>query len=65
MSIPTSYQEYLERLKSHKGVGDTVAAVTHATGLDKLSQAYEALTGKDCGCNKRRDQLNKIFPYNS
>ena len=65
MSVPASFQEYQERLKAHKGLGDTVAAITHVTCLDKLSQAYEALTGKDCGCNKRRDQLNKMFPYNS
>ena len=22
-------------------------------------------TGKDCGCNKRKDTLNRLFPYNN
>ena len=21
-------------------------------------------TGKDCGCNKRKETLNRLFPYN-
>jgi hypothetical protein len=39
-----------------KGFGDTVAKFTKATGLNKLAP-------KDCGCKKRQDKLNKIFPY--
>lgn len=39
-----------------KGLGDTIAKVTKATGLDKLAP-------KDCGCKKRQKKLNKMFPY--
>jgi len=39
-----------------KGLGDTIAKVTKATGLDKLAT-------DDCGCKKRQKKLNKIFPY--
>lgn len=48
-------------LKS-KGLGDTVAKITKATGVKTL---VERLTpeGKDCGCNKRQDALNRVFPY--
>lgn len=38
-------------IKKHKGIGDTVAAITKATGLDKLA-------GEDCGCNKRKEAWN-------
>jgi hypothetical protein len=46
-----------------KGLGDTIAKVTHATGLDKLSHLYTQITGKPCGCPERQDALNKLFPY--
>ena len=38
-------------IKRHKGIGDTVAAITKATGLDKL-------VGKDCGCPERQEAWN-------
>jgi len=47
-----------------KGLGDTIAKVTHATGLDKAADAIAKAMGKDdCGCNKRRKTLNEILPY--
>ena len=47
-----------------KGFGDTIAKVTHATGLDKAADAIAKGMGKDdCGCNKRRQTLNEILPY--
>lgn len=47
-----------------KGLGDTVENITKATGVKKLAElAAEALGYQDCGCNKRRNWLNKQFPY--
>tara|TARA_R100000988_G_C3943462_1_gene137396 strand:- start:69 stop:239 length:171 start_codon:yes stop_codon:yes gene_type:complete len=46
-----------------KGFGDTVHKVAKAIGADKVAKAYEKATGKDCGCNQRRDSLNRVFPY--
>jgi len=47
-----------------KGVGDTIAKITNATGLDKVADAVAKMAGKDdCGCNRRRQTLNEIFPY--
>ena len=47
-----------------KGLGDTIAKVTHATGLDKVADAVAKAAGaEDCGCNKRRKTLNELFPY--
>ena len=47
---------------SSKGLGDTIAKFTHATGIDKIFADKE--TGQPCGgCQKRREALNKMFPY--
>ena len=47
-----------------KGLGDTIAKVTHATGLDKIADTVAKAAGaEDCGCNKRRKTLNELFPY--
>ena len=42
-----------------KGLGDTVEKITKATGVKSL---FERLHG-DCGCDKRKEKLNKIFLY--
>ena len=46
-----------------KGFGDSVAKFTTATGIkyvvDKVANAMDA----DCGCDDRRDTLNRVFPY--
>jgi len=49
-------------VKSGKPLGDKVADFTHATRLDKLSDAYEHITGRSCGCDERRQVLNRLFP---
>jgi hypothetical protein len=52
-------------LKAGLGMGDVVAQVTESTGMDKLAQVYEQVTGKPCGCDERREMLNKLFPLPS
>ncbi len=57
--------EQTEKQES-KGLGDTIAKVTHAVGLDKVAESVAHAVGKeDCGCNKRREKLNDLFPYKS
>lgn len=46
-----------------KGLGDTVEKITTATGIKRLVKTYSNMTGKDCGCGKRKEALNKAFPY--
>jgi hypothetical protein len=47
-----------------KGLGDTIAKVTHAVGLDKVAETVANAMGKeDCGCGKRQQKLNDLFPY--
>jgi hypothetical protein len=52
-------------MKSGRGLGDAIADFTHLTGLDRLAQAYERITGKDCGCEERREVLNKLVPFDN
>ena len=55
----------MEENKS-KGLGDTIEKITKATGVKSFTQvlAKSGILGKKgCGCNKRKDQLNKAFPY--
>ena len=47
-----------------KGLGDTIAKITNATGLDIVADKIAKMAGKeDCGCGRRRQTLNEIFPY--
>jgi|TARA_R110000787_G_scaffold36651_3_gene93384 hypothetical protein len=46
-----------------RGFGDTVAKVTKLTGIKSVVDTVSKKMGKDCGCNKRRDTLNRIIPY--
>lgn len=46
--------------KKSEGLGDTIAKVTEATGIDKV---VKAVVGEDCGCDERRKKLNALFPY--
>ena len=56
----------LERLicnmekKKSKGLGDTIEKITKATGIQKI---VKKAIGNDCGCNERKEILNKKFPY--
>ena len=49
--------------KTIRGLGDVVEATAKAVGADKVARAYTKVTGKDCGCAKRRDTLNERFPF--
>lgn len=43
-----------------EGLGDTLEKVFKATGIDKVAKW---IAGEDCGCDKRKEKLNKMFPY--
>jgi hypothetical protein len=51
-------------LKS-RGLGDSIANFTKATGIKKVVDTVAKATGKDCGCGKRKDALNRVFPYDN
>jgi len=51
-------------MEKSKGLGDTVEKITKVTGIKSLFELGGRYTGKkDCGCNKRKEKLNKMFPY--
>ena len=54
----------MEKNKS-KGLGDSIEKFTKATGIKKVVNTVAKKTGKDCGCNKRKENLNRLFPYNN
>jgi len=51
----------LSQYRKSRGLGDTIEKITKATGIKKV---IDKITGeKDCGCDKRKQTLNKMFPY--
>ena len=46
-----------------KGLGDSIEKVTKATGIKKATDWIFDKLGKDCGCDARKEKLNKMFPY--
>lgn len=52
-------QKPLKPQKS-RGLGDTVEKVLAATGVKKI---VDRLLPGGCGCNSRRDKLNRWWPY--
>ena len=48
-----------------KGLGDSIERFAQATGIKKIVDTVSKVTGKDCGCGKRKEMLNKKFPYKS
>ena len=45
-----------------KGLGDTIDKITTATGIKKV---VKWIAGEDCGCEQRKEKLNKLFPYST
>ena len=45
------------------GLGDSIEKIAKATGIKKVVDTVAKATGKDCGCNKRKQALNRMFPY--
>ena len=60
-----NYKLYYMEKKKSKGLGDTVAKITKATGIKKVVDTVAKAVDKDCGCDKRQDTLNRLFPYNN
>tara|TARA_R110000796_G_scaffold915_6_gene3539 strand:- start:1653 stop:2126 length:474 start_codon:yes stop_codon:yes gene_type:complete len=51
---------------ANKGLGTKITDVTKALGLDVVAETVaSALGAEDCGCAKRAEDLNKLFPNRS
>jgi len=46
-----------------QGFGDLVEKFTKLTGIKKAVDTVSKVTKKDCGCQKRKEALNKKFPF--
>ena len=45
--------------KKSRGLGDDIEKVAKKTGVKKIVKKVF----KDCGCEERKEKLNKLFPY--
>tara|TARA_R110000796_G_scaffold138093_1_gene254165 strand:+ start:3647 stop:4159 length:513 start_codon:yes stop_codon:yes gene_type:complete len=52
-------KDNLEVITESRGLGDDIAKVFKATGIDKVAKA---ILGDDCGCDERIKKLNQMFP---
>lgn len=50
----------LDQEETFEGLGDAIEAFTEATGIKK---AVKWIFGDDCGCEERKNALNRLFPY--
>jgi len=46
-----------------KGLGDSIEKVTKATGIKTMTEIISKGLNVPCGCEGRKDALNKLFPY--
>jgi hypothetical protein len=49
--------------RKNSGLGDTIEAITTATGIKAAVDWFSEATGIDCGCDARKEKLNKIWRY--
>jgi hypothetical protein len=49
--------------RKSRGLGDTIAKFTHATGITQAVEAVSNVTGVPCGCKERQEWLNRVVPY--
>ena len=52
-----------KRTKKPSGLGDTIETITNATGIKAAVDWFSEATGVDCGCDARKEKLNKLFRY--
>jgi hypothetical protein len=45
------------------GLGDAFEAITKVTGIKSAVERRAKRTGKPCGCQKRKEALNKLVPF--
>ena len=51
------------RKKKSEGLGDTIEKITTATGIKAAVEMFSKATGIDCGCDARKEKLNRLIPY--
>ena len=46
-----------------RGLGDSIEKFTTKTGIKTIVDSVSEGLNIPCGCQKRKDVLNKMFPY--
>lgn len=46
--------------EEEKLLGDHIEDFLEAIGADKLAKAFEEMFDTDCGCEERKEKLNKV-----
>ena len=46
-----------------RGIGDSIEKITTATGIKSIVNKTAKLLGRSCNCDKRKQWLNRQFPY--
>jgi hypothetical protein len=54
-------QDFKLSIMKDRGLGDTIARFTKASGIKKLADSIPG----GCGCKNRQNILNNYFPYNN
>lgn len=52
-----------KKVPKSRGLGDTIAKITKATGIKYIVDKISEATNTNCGCNDRQETLNNKFPY--
>ena len=53
----------MKQLKRMDGLGDLIEAATEVSGIKAAAEAVAKATGRDCGCGRRKEALNKLVPF--
>ena len=48
-----------------RGLGDDIAKIAKAIGVNKITGRAKKTFGVDCGCKKRKEKWNEMFPHES
>jgi uncharacterized protein (DUF1778 family) len=51
----------VESLERPMMLGDKLQRVFRLVGIKRAAKLYEAKTGRSCGCDKRKEALNRII----
>lgn len=46
-----------------RGLGDWAARWMKGLGAAWLARVFQRVTGRECGCRQRQEQLNRWFPF--
>ncbi len=53
----------IKKREKIEGLGDLIATITNFFFIDKLVTFVFNILDEDCGCERRREKLNKSVPF--